>query len=220
MSKISDQGPHRPGSGPGLQEDVQTGRVKSGDKRDVEKEADEFSRLIDSGKKGKGKAEEDADAFASLMKGLGDRETRSRSPSEAILQSLQTRSCSDSPAMADGVPSSPSISKVAQEIADRILVSDISRGGGEEVRISLKDSVMPGTEIRIVKEGESIRVEILTTSNESHRLLSDHRGALQEALKERVSDSVSVEVKFHESEEEHRDGRSRQQRNLYEEMEE
>lgn len=221
MTKISDQGPQRTGSATEPLKDDRTGRTKPGDKRDVQKEADEFSRLIDSGKKGEGRAEKDADLFSPLMKGPGDRENRMRSPADAIIQAFQGQSRPDSPAMGEGAASSPNISKVAREIADRILVSDVSRGGGEEVRISLKDSVMPGTEIRILKEGESIRVEILTTSNDSHRLLSEHRGSLQDALKERVGDSVSVEVKFNESGgREERDGRSRQQRDLYEEMEE
>lgn len=221
MTKISDQGPRRTGSDPEPLKDDRTGRTKTGDKRDVQKEADEFSLLIDSGKKGEGRAEKDGDLFSPLMKGAGDRENQMRSPADAIIQSFQKLSRPDSTAAADGAASSTNISKVAQEIADRILVSDVSRGGGEEVRISLKDSVMPGTEIRILKEGDSIRVEILTASNESHRLLSDNRGSLQDALRERVSDSVSVEVKFGESgAREERNGRSRQQRDLYEEMEE
>ena len=106
------------------------------------------------------------------------------------------------------------MNKIAQEIADRILVSGVSRGGAEEVRIQINDAILPGTEIRIYKEGEQIRVEIITTSEESLNFLSSIRANLQDEFKDRVSNSVNVEIK--KSESGNGNGRSRQQRDIYE----
>ena len=109
---------------------------------------------------------------------------------------------------------------VAREIADTILVSDTSAGGREEVRITLKDSVLPRTEVRIYKDGGEIHVEMVTTSANSHDLMSGRKGELIQVLKERVGENVSVDVKFSQSGQDHGDGRSRQQRSVYDELEE
>jgi type III secretion system needle length determinant len=89
--------------------------------------------------------------------------------------------------------------------------------GSREVRITLKDSVLAGTEIRISKDQDGLRIQLLTSSNESYRLLTQESKGLQEYLSSRLGHDVRTEVGFTSSGGEEDQGRSRQQRSVFEE---
>lgn len=179
-----------------------------GPERDMEKEGDEFSALLKkSHEKSEGKGGH---------RGLPGEETQPGAFGDAILQSMQSRTASGP---AGGTEASFSVSEAAQEIVDKMLVSDASLSGKAEVRLTLKESVMPGTEVRISAESGAVKVELLTTSNQSFALLASEKGNLEQMLKDRLGEGVSVEVTFNESGREDGQGRSRQQRSPYEEQE-
>ncbi|MFH0787910.1 MAG: type III secretion HpaP family protein [Pseudomonadota bacterium] len=116
-------------------------------------------------------------------------------------------------------PSSPTrgVSETARAVAERILVAEPSLVGKQEVRITLKDSVLPQTEIRISKEGDKLTIDIVTTSDHSYRIISQEKNGLQQVLAERLDPRITVEVAVSDTGREQNQGRSRQQRNVFEE---
>jgi hypothetical protein len=76
-----------------------------------------------------------------------------------------------------------------------VLVSDPASGESNEVRIILKDSVLPQTEIRIVREAGEMLVQFVTQSAESAEWLAAQQMAVQELLQERLRrEKVRVEI--------------------------
>lgn len=116
-------------------------------------------------------------------------------------------------------PSSPTrgVSETARAVAERILVAEPSLVGKQEVRITLKESVLPRTEIRISKEGDKLTIDIVTTSDHSYRIISQEKNGLQQVLAERLDPRIKVEVAVSDTGREQNQGRSRQQRNVFEE---
>jgi type III secretion system needle length determinant len=106
-----------------------------------------------------------------------------------------------------------------EEIADRILVAAPQPGQDrQEVRIMLKDSVLPETEIRIVRDGDSMTVNLTTRNADANLFLNTHQADLQTRLTERLGVDIAVSVEYHQPDQQ--DGHSRGRRNLYDEMEE
>jgi len=106
----------------------------------------------------------------------------------------------------------------AQNIVDRILVSTHTADGSNEIRIQLKEDILQGTEIRLVKNEGHLSIALVTNDSSSHAFLASHKHTLQEQLYRNISGSVDVQLIF-EEQGEPQDGRSRQQRNLYDELE-
>ncbi|MBW2067578.1 MAG: hypothetical protein JRI31_01675 [Deltaproteobacteria bacterium] len=104
------------------------------------------------------------------------------------------------------------------EIANQILVSNPEFSNKDEVRIVLKESFLPETEIRIRKESDGISVEFITKSEDSFRFLSPHTDSLRTVLEDRLGAQVNVQLQFSGSGEQ-QDGRSRQRRFVWEEKE-
>ena len=105
--------------------------------------------------------------------------------------------------------------ELADEVADRILVSMPDSNAPGEVRISLKQSILDGSEVRISHEGGDLEVVFVAKTESAERLLVDIREQFQQKLGERLQDQrVHVEVEASNrggaSEEEDR-RRSRQQ---------
>jgi type III secretion system needle length determinant len=165
----------------------------------------------------------DADKFSDLMKkplkktGKNPGEKRDAA-GDSILQAFQSRQANTPMEQPAAAASRSKISDVATQIADRILVSDASLDGKQEVRIQLKESVLPGTEVRISKEGGAIRVELATVNADSYRFLAEQQTGLQDHLKSRLGENVQVQVTTAETRGDTQDGRSRQQRDLYGEL--
>ncbi|MGO0306416.1 type III secretion HpaP family protein [Endozoicomonas acroporae] len=99
-----------------------------------------------------------------------------------------------------------------QKMADQIQVSAKDAVNGAEVRISLKDNVLPGTEIRIQRHGGELTVTMNTTSAEAGNFLAQHEANLQKMLAERFSnDKVQVNINMSGGDNQDSDGRSRNQ---------
>lgn len=103
---------------------------------------------------------------------------------------------------------------IAAAVAERILVSDGARPGEQEVRIQLKDNVLPGTEVRLRHEGGRLVVEFVCSNADSVRFLDGQRDGLAGLLNGRLKADVEVRVTASDGTDaggHPHDGRSRQQ---------
>ncbi len=113
------------------------------------------------------------------------------------------------------IPQASSVKEIdaaLTKLADQIQVSAKDAINGAEVRISLKDSVLPGTEIRIQRLGGELTVTMNTSSAEAGNFLAQHEANLQKMLAERFSnDKVQVNINMSGGDNQDTDGRSRNQ---------
>lgn len=126
---------------------------------------------------------------------------------DSILRAMQGTAKADTKPVAE-------VQQKTDALVDRILVSADKVEGTSEVRIRLRDDILPGTEITIRRDAESVHVNLVTTDNSAHAFLNEHRQGLETQLAQRMEGKVTVELSYDEH-----DGRSRQQRNLYDEQE-
>jgi type III secretion system needle length determinant len=119
-----------------------------------------------------------------------------------------------------GVDRGAQLSELAGKIANRILVSTPNSAGGQEVRITLNENILPGTEIVIKRDAGQVQIQFMVSNADSQQFLNDQRGNLQQLLHNKLGDGVQVEVRTQQSGQggDSGDGRSRNQRNLYQEM--
>lgn len=104
------------------------------------------------------------------------------------------------------------INATLQKMADQIQVSAKDAINGAEIRISLKDNILPGTEIRIQRHGGELTVTLNTTSAEANNFLAQHEASLQKSLAERFSnEKVQVNINMSGGDNQQNDGRSRNQ---------
>ena len=106
-------------------------------------------------------------------------------------------------------------SELAEQVADRILVSMPDSSAPGEVRISLKQSILDGSDVRIFHDGGELRVVFVAETESAQRFLANNKELMQQTLGERLQDQrVHVEVEAPArggaSREDNR-GRSRQQ---------
>ncbi|CAM2065487.1 hypothetical protein SCOR_08905 [Sulfidibacter corallicola] len=209
------------GTGKGLDTGAAAGPETTDLDARAEGEAPGLGRL---GEAGDGEAGGDGDG--------GGSQSQPQSAGDAILNLLQANRPVSGAAGAQGPlpPAMRTIAEVADKIVDRILVSDKSLSGDGEVRLMLKDSVLPGTEVRILRHAGALQIQMVTQSTDAYRLLAEKQDNLQAFLTERLNDrEVRVELNFKDQGadsganrqgDQHSDGRSRHRRDLIEEMEE
>lgn len=113
----------------------------------------------------------------------------------------------------DALAGATDLRTIAEAVVERLLVSDGDTPGSQEVRIQLKDSVLPGTEIRIRQERGNIVVEFVCANADSVRFLDGQRDGLANLLGSRLKDLVEVMVTTADDTAagDRQDGRSRQQ---------
>lgn len=106
----------------------------------------------------------------------------------------------------------PDLGRIAEAVVQRLLVSEGMAPGDQEVRIQLKESVLPGTEIRIRTEGGRLVVEFVCTNADSVRFLDTQREPLAAHLDGRLKTHAEVLVTPARDGEfdDRQDGRSRQ----------
>ena len=125
-------------------------------------------------------------------------ETQSKdapSPGDAILQSLAKGEAAAGKVDATSqVQGANTLEGVVQQVVDKMLVSDVS--GGREVRIFLKDSALPGTEVRITQNAGKMQVQFVTDSSKSQDILAQNQAALQQRMNEKLSTEVVVSVEM------------------------
>ena len=110
---------------------------------------------------------------------------------DAILQNMQPT------AHWENTPVEIRLDFLAAEVAERILVSDPAASGPAEVRIAVKESILPGVEVRIIQDQGRMQVQLITSSDSSYQFLNQHHAALQEHLDQRLGDrGISVELQM------------------------
>ncbi|AMO57373.1 hypothetical protein GZ77_15670 [Endozoicomonas montiporae] len=109
----------------------------------------------------------------------------------------------------DKVSGPKEINEVINKLVDKIHVSAKDSINGAEVRITMKDNILPGTEIRIQRAGGELTVTMNTTSADTHNFLAVNESSLLKSLNERFGDKVQVNINM--SGDQPGDGRSREQ---------
>ncbi len=141
----------------------------------------------------------------------------------SILHSLGAHS-STAAAATQSAGHAPSAERVEQvsalitEMADRVLVTDPLHGQTQEVRITLADNLMPGTDLRVWREdGGQLRVEFDTVSPYWARVLNEASPLLTQRLNERLGqpDQLAV-VTVQQQGGQPEDGRSRNRQSPWE----
>lgn len=116
-------------------------------------------------------------------------------------------------------PQPGTLPKAVQEIVSRVLTTAQESQQPPEVRIQLDDRFLENTEIIISKHPDGmVEVRFLTSSDHSTRLLSPHLGDLENRLSDQLSTPVRVSLQNPETRDQN-EGRSRQRRFVWEEME-
>ena len=158
------------------------------------------------------------------------------SPANAILQNMMPKHAVEETKAVDApqpVPQS-SLNDVVQQVADRILVGESSETGQAEVRITLKDNVLNGTEIRISENAGAYEVTFVADNKDVENFLANRQEQLSTALGEKLDREIKVAVTDRDGtpnqqgDERGRqqgqgqpgDGRSRNQRSVEDEREE
>jgi hypothetical protein len=126
----------------------------------------------EGGEHGQRRASKDEkDAAAMPPPFSGDALLRSLGASHAPLETQAAE-----PAYAQDAP------RLATELAERILVNADNRAAGGEVRISLKDAVLPDTQIILRQEGERLIVQLASGNLASLEVLRLAQNDLRDKL--------------------------------------
>jgi len=155
------------------------------------------------------------DAILAQMFGGGDQSTKVNAAAQQIGQAAGAQEVAASSGARD-------IGRVAEVIADRIMVSDSKFTDQKMISIKVKDDILPQTEIRISIEGKDLKIEVNTANVDSHNFLNSQKENLASHLKRTLPEhevDVTVEMEGESSGAEG-DGRSRNQRDAFEEMNE
>ena len=110
----------------------------------------------------------------------------------------------------DKISGPKEINEVINKLVDKIHVSAKDSINGAEVRITIKDNILPGTEIRIQRMGGELTVTMNTTSTDTHNFLAVNEASLTKSLNERFGDKVQVNINLSGGDQPG-DGRSREQ---------
>ena len=103
------------------------------------------------------------------------------------------------------------VNAALQKMADQIHVTAKSAVNGAEIRITMKDSVMPDTEIRIMRNAGELTVTLNTKSAEANNFMAAHEASLQKTLSEKFAgEKVNVNINMSGGDNPE-DGRSRNQ---------
>lgn len=94
---------------------------------------------------------------------------------------------------------------VDMEMIARLAVAH-NPDGNKEIRLKLKDSVLPGTEIIFSRDASGLTIRFSTNSQQAQQLLEQNLEKIQKALQGRLSrESVSVKVDFKKASEDDND---------------
>lgn len=110
----------------------------------------------------------------------------------------------------DKISGPKEINEVINKLVDKIYVSAKDSINGAEVRITMKENILPGTEIRIQRMGGELTVTMNTTSTDTHNFLAVNEASLVKSLNERFGDKVQVNINLSGGDQPD-DGRSREQ---------
>ncbi|MDR1303171.1 MAG: type III secretion HpaP family protein, partial [Puniceicoccales bacterium] len=110
---------------------------------------------------------------------------------EKILANIAEKSDSQS------IEAAAPIVKIGNEIVERIMLIQAVGHAKQEVVIAFKDTVLPGTQLSLTREGSTIHLDFFATNSQSFEFLAANHSGLQTFLLERLSDVnvVNIEVK-------------------------
>ena len=99
-------------------------------------------------------------------------------------------------APAEAAHSNPraTLSDLVRDVAERITVGEAGPAGQQEVRITLKDEVLGGTEVRITEHEGAVQITFVAGSKDAEQLLEAQREGFSQALGERLGRDVRVAV--------------------------
>ncbi|KEQ19781.1 type III secretion HpaP family protein [Endozoicomonas numazuensis] len=189
-----------PKSAKGESKDDQSLESLMAERRKSAKEALE-GKFKDQGGGREGQKGQEEGAMKSLLEGneqaIGQvRETQQAA--EAQLKSIQA------------VSGPKEINEVINKLVDKIMVSSKDAIEGAEVRITLKDNILPGTEIRIQRVSGELQVTMNTSSADSHNFLVANEASLMKSL-EKLGEKVQVNINMSGGGGDQNDGRSQQE---------
>jgi hypothetical protein len=135
---------------------------------------------------------------------------------DAILNNLRTSSEFHQVAAARAEQQAEVIRSIGVEIAERILASNAALNAKQEVRITLRENVLQGTEVVVAKDGKMLSVNFFTSAAESAALLASRQAELRLHLLNNLPDVNDVDVNIYQEQGagetgsgDSRDGRSR-----------
>jgi len=185
-----------------------------------------FDRLIDGRKKGGG----DGQALKDSQKGKepGGLSDLFGQASRALTDPAGISPQTLPPPVAgagDGVvrtaaPDGPAQARVG-ELVERILVSQPTADGTQEIRLRLDRQWLPDTDVRLVRTELGLSIEFISDDVGAQRFLLPNLSALRERLAERLDGVVTVRMSENAAaggNTDTGDGRSRNRRNLFEEI--
>ena len=221
MSKINGTGAPQQQSQPS-----ETKQAKQKDSDDFSKQMEDKQKKASKNDK-KAKKESPEDLMRSLHKKKGSEEKKS---AEDLMTGMEGRGQFEGTAKEQsGIQQQANIqntrsSEMAndmRQLADRISTAADAAKGTSEVKISLKNDFLPGTEISVKQVNGELKVNIVTNNPDAHQVMNSGAEQLMSNLKEKFGDNVSVDLQM-ESEDQGQDdpdGRSRNQRDHEEEDE-
>jgi hypothetical protein len=135
---------------------------------------------------------------------------------EQVLASIASRS---DPVPVSLVRAQQTIVEIGNTVVQRILVHEAT-GAKSEIFVQLQESVLPKTEIYLLRDGVSLRVDFVAKAGDSVAFLMQNHTALQEYLTQRLESVKEVRVRVYDHSEEtfgHSFGRERNRRHGSEE---
>lgn len=91
---------------------------------------------------------------------------------------------------------SSSLQQIIETIVQSMSISDSHNSNGQEIRIVLKEDVLPATEIRINASNHQLVVQFITASGAANQWLDQRLFTMQSALERVLNRSVDVSVFF------------------------
>ncbi len=110
------------------------------------------------------------------------------------------------------------VAQIGNLVAERILVTNPELGQKQEVLIMLKQDVLPGTQIKLSREGDVLHIAFQARGEDTANFISQNSGQLKDLLQTRLGEAVNVAVKTDKEQREENEGRSRNQRSVMDEM--
>ncbi len=141
-------------------------------------------------------------------------------PGERILATLG--GSVEEPVRSDAL-SAQRLGELAQRLAERILVAPGDGTRSREVRIKLKDSILPGTEIVLERKQGGVEIRFHVGDPGALPTLDAQLDGLRQMLETRLGDRLSVSITIRETGADDsmpNDGRSRNRRQYQEDSDE
>jgi hypothetical protein len=117
---------------------------------------------------------------------------------EAILAGVEAMA---NPVPATQISAQQTLVEIGDLVARQIFVREAT-GAKSEVFVQLQERVLPGTELRISREGQFLTVDFLSKSGEAVAFLTQNQVVLQEYLLRRLEGMRDIEVQVHDHSEE------------------